>query len=414
MKHWFFLSVALVAAVCNAQPALRPAPTELPQNEAAAQLIDTEPSVAQARFALEAARQKAQGLIAGPHEWAARGTVQRRRDRPAGSDATEWLVGVERAVRIGGKAGIDRDLGESHVRLAQARYGEARHEAARELLDMWLDWLAADRMKRLWQEQAQFAQDNLAVATKRRSAGDASLLEQNAARVDEAEVRRQLSGASNDETKARARLKARFPGLELQPPSLSEPQGLDGEPAQWRERILEESDELRTAREEFRIAELQAARARADRVADPTVGVFTSSERAGAERIVGLSFSMPFGGTARQAQEFESQQHAQAARSAVERKQLEIEAEIAQDLADMAGSLERWRISLQGLEASRDSTRLTQRAYGLGEADLQTLLLARRQGVEAALGSEQARLDALRARNRLYIDAHLIWGLQDD
>ena len=42
------------------------------------------------------------------------------------------------------------------------------------------------------------------------------------------------------------------------------------------------------------------------------------------------------------------------------------------------------------------------------------LLLARRQGVEAALGAEQARVDALRARYRLYIDAHLIWGLQDD
>ena len=52
--------------------------------------------------------------------------------------------------------------------------------------------------------------------------------------------------------------------------------------------------------------------------------------------------------------------------------------------------------------------------YTLGEADLQAVLLARRQLVDAALGSTQARVDALRTRYRLLIDAHLIWGLQDD
>lgn len=57
------------------------------------------------------------------------------------------------------------------------------------------------------------------------------------------------------------------------------------------------------------------------------------------------------------------------------------------------------------------NARLTQRAYAAGEADLQTLLLARRQGIDAALGAEQARTDALRSRYRLLIDAHLIWGL---
>ena len=34
--------------------------------------------------------------------------------------------------------------------------------------------------------------------------------------------------------------------------------------------------------------------------------------------------------------------------------------------------------------------------------------------VDAALGATQARVDALKARYRLLVDAHLIWGLQDD
>jgi hypothetical protein len=47
------------------------------------------------------------------------------------------------------------------------------------------------------------------------------------------------------------------------------------------------------------------------------------------------------------------------------------------------------------LAAGRQNTVLTQRAYTLGEADLQTLSLARRQAV-----------DALRPRYRLLVDAH--------
>ena len=60
------------------------------------------------------------------------------------------------------------------------------------------------------------------------------------------------------------------------------------------------------------------------------------------------------------------------------------------------------------------ATNLVPAKAGLGEADLQGVLLARRQLVDAALGATQARVDALKARYRLLVDAHLIWGLQDD
>ena len=36
-----------------------------------------------------------------------------------------------RTIRVGDKAGLDRELGETGLRLAGARLGEARHEAAR-------------------------------------------------------------------------------------------------------------------------------------------------------------------------------------------------------------------------------------------------------------------------------------------
>lgn len=54
------------------------------------------------------------------------------------------------------------------------------------------------------------------------------------------------------------------------------------------------------------------------------------------------------------------------------------------------------------------------RGYALGEGDLPALLLLRRQSLDAASAALAARADAHRARNRLLIDAHLIWGPSDD
>jgi len=55
-----------------------------------------------------------------------------------------------------------------------------------------------------------------------------------------------------------------------------------------------------------------------------------------------------------------------------------------------------------------------QRAYGLGAADLQALLLARRQATDAARAAVQAQGEAVRWEMRLLIDAHLIWDLAQD
>ena len=54
---------------------------------------------------------------------------------------------------------------------------------------------------------------------------------------------------------------------------------------------------------------------------------------------------------------------------------------------------------------------MTQRAYSLGEVDLQALLLARRQTVEAADSALNARVLALRSYYSLLVDAQLIWDL---
>lgn len=415
------LLFALLAGAAAAQPNSSPseltpgpAPAGLQANDRARILIEGDPRVVQARRGLDAARERGVALTVGPNEWTAKAGTQRRRYQSPGGSVNEWSVGIERSLRLGGKAGLDRSLGEMHVVLAEAKLGEARHEAARELAELTLAIQAAQRTRELWQEQVSFAQANLDVATKRRRAGDASALDQNIASGDLSEVRRQFATASSELTKLQARFSARY-GQELMPKLAADtPSLLVPEESAWKERVLEQSEVLKAAAHQTRIAELSAARAGADRRPDPTVGVHAASESGGSERIVGLTLSIPFGGTYRSALHREALQQVEVARAALEQARRELESEVAVTLAEVRGSIERWRFAEETSVAAAQNAQLSQRAFSLGEVDLQAVLLARRQAVDAALASSQARVDALRARYRLLIDAHLIWNMHED
>ena len=391
----------------------RPTPPDLPLTEVARDSIDQDPTVIEARRALSAAGHGAAALRAGSHEWTTRLAAQRRRYE-SGGNSNEWTASLERTIRMGGKAGIDAQLGANELIIGQARIGEARHEAARALANLWIDALAASRQRELWAEQLKFAQTSHQAVEKRRKAGDASQLDLNVARADLIEAQRQLSTATSAEIKARAKLSLRFPTLKYEPKPLAEPTALGMSLPQWRERILSESDPIKIAEGLLTKAELTAARAKADRIPDPTLGVYTASEAFRNERIIGLSVSIPLSGTYRSERAQQALQEADAARAKVERQKRDDEAEVVEAYADATGGLERWRLASQGLAITSDSARLMQRAYSLGEADLQTLLLARRQALDASTATEQARVEALRWHYRLLIDGHLIWALEDD
>ena len=419
MTRWKQLACAVASAAALAIAAVpawaqsRPTPPDLPPTGLARDSIEQDPAVVEARRALSASRHGAAALRTGPNEWTTRLSAQRRRVDNTGT-SNEWTASLERTVRIGGKAGIDAQLGDSELLIGQARIGEARREAARALADLWLDTLATGRQRELWAEQLSFAQASHEAVEKRRKAGDASLLDLNVARADFIEVQRQLSAATSAEAKAKAKLAVRFPTLKYDPQPLADPTALGMGLPQWRERILAQSDPIRTAEGLLKKAELNAARARADRIPDPTVGVYTASEAFRNERVIGLSLSIPLSGSYRSERLQQALQEAEAARAKVERQKRDEEIEIVAAYADATGGLERWRLASQGLSTTRDSARLTQRAYTLGEADLQTLLLARRQALDASTAAEQARVEALRWHYRLLIDAHLIWALEED
>lgn len=87
-------------------------------------LLQQDPGVAAARAGLDVALQEAGILDQSPYEWTTRATGQQRR-LESGPRYNEWNVGIERTIRLPGKAAADRNIGKATVEESRARYGEA-------------------------------------------------------------------------------------------------------------------------------------------------------------------------------------------------------------------------------------------------------------------------------------------------
>lgn len=376
-------------------------------------LIDQDPGVAAARAGLEVARHDAGILDQSPYEWTAKALTQRR-TVTAGGLYGEWNIGIERGVRLPAKGAADRRLGEATLAEARARYGESVHDAARELMASWLDWLAAEQAHALARASLISVQDNLAAVDKRVKAGDASRLDANLARAELAEQRRLENDAKTQASVAWARLSARFPGLVKEPVPLPSPLVLDQNDGFWQQRILSESEELKMVNAQVAKAEAQAERERAGRMPDPILGVYTASEVGGRERISGVTISIPLPGGLRASRSAKAVAALEVAAHALELKRRQLETGIAGELAKARGAYESLQIATEGAKGMQENAQLTQRAYTLGEGDLQTLLLARRQASTASNNALQAQLVALKTWYGLLVDAHLVWNLEKD
>ena len=407
------LLAGLLAVFATAQ-AMEPVnPPGLLPTEIARPLLEQDPGVAAARAGLDVALQEAGILDQSPYEWTARASGQQRR-LDNGPRYNEWSVGIERAIRLTGKAAADRKLGKATVEASQARYGEALHESARELAALWVDWLAAERARELAASSVLSMRASMDTVDKRVRAGDASKLEMSIARAELAEQRRLDNDAKTQAATAWARLSTRFPGVKRQVMALPAPLPIGEDAAAWRDRILAQSDELKVIQAQMQMAQAHAERARADKIPDPTLGGYTASEVGGNERIVGVMLSVPIPGGVRDARNARAIAALEVSRREVEFKQRELETAIAGAVATARGTYDSLQITHEGAAAMQENAALMQRAYALGEAELQDLLLARRQATAAMNNALQAQAAALQAYYGLLVDAHLIWELDHD
>jgi outer membrane protein TolC len=410
MIRTFTLALLLATPALAAVPDAGPLPPALA--EAA---LDDSPLVTEAAAKLRAAEAQARALGIGPHEFTLSGTYIRRSvDREGGYN--EFDSTLSRAVRLPGKAGLDRKAGALGIDVAQNLLEDARHQAALQLAALWYDWLLAAADARIAEAAAQSFDAALTAVSRQVSLKDASPLEADQARAARDNARATAAAAQGRAAAARAALAAQFPSLPLPDgvPAITAPALPDEGLAAWRDLVLSRSHEIRAAELEAERLAVLAERAKRDRFADPSVGVRAFSERSGAETGIGVVASMPLGGSYRRA----TADQASADRSAADARLVAVRREIAatanMDLASANAGISAWAAAAAAADSNRAALTRLRQGRRLGATDLASLLFAERQSLDADRAELAARAAAVRAIFKLRIDAHLIWAKPED
>jgi outer membrane protein TolC len=396
------LSMGLASAADVAIPLVLPESTAL-------RWLTNDPALVSADNALAAANIEANQQALSPYDWVANGTYQRR-DAGTGSNSNEWNVGLERTFRLPNKVKADEASAKAIRLIAPAEYKQARREAAEALLNAWFDWLAADARKTLLLSQQSSIEDNVAVVGKRVKSGDAAVLEQRLASAELIAMQRQVSEAKNAEVTAWTFLAARYQAKEeAKTTTLPEPIAVPQDLSWWQTRMLAVNDQLTLAQAQVASAEALAQRAKAEQRPDPTFGVFTGREAYGSEKLIGVTASIPITSKRRSLEVERQQAQVSVARQNLTLTEREQRAAIQANYTAARGYFERWQLAQQAATTLFENAKLTQKAYQLGEGDVQLLLLARRQALMAAEDATSAKVAALRSYYRLLLNAKLLW-----
>ena len=296
---------------------------------------------------------------------------------------------------------------------------DARHETARELLRGWFAWQRAAGEARLADEQLALVAELSRVVEQRVRGGDAAQIEAALAGAELERTRAASLLTRARESAAGLTLRQRFPEITVDSRDLSGlvPLAIAEPPAAERERLrgfyLERSHEIALARGEARRAELAAERARAEQRTDPSIGAFAAFDRGGSERVLGIAFSMPLAGPAREAalRTALAEHEAASARAGDLERRVQADFEVAWSDAT-ARSAAAWALGQAAAAQTTVAARLG-RGYSLGESALSDWLLARRNASEARQQALIARLEAIEAAARLRLDLHELAGFDD-
>lgn len=408
-KTHYLLSTLLLTPVISVAASTQPG--YLPPTDQVNIAIQEQPGVRAAFNLLSAAGATRRALIAGSHEFEASVGAQRRNVTDEGRQYNEWEAQISRAIRLPGKAGLDREIGNSTQQVAALKLSDAEHVAARRLLELWMGWIQASTQAQELSAQQKLLDRERNALSSRVQRGDAAQRELDVMQAEYATLSSQVLAAQSATDIARQKLGNEFPTLTvpLRPPELPAPEPLPNGLATWKDRIIQESAEIAIAKGEWTRQSQVAARTRAERTPDPTVGVRVMSERGGAEKVVGLVLSIPFGTTYRSAEAERETANASAALMEATRVQRAIEQSAWIRVQTAASTYGQWQSRQQALKAQQAAGGKTRRAWELGEAPLAEYLLAARNLRQAQLDEANARIDALRSALEVRIDAHELW-----
>ncbi len=402
----------VMTGVAHAAPELTP-PADLPPPAAANAALEAHPDVLAAQARVASALAEGRRLNAGEHEYLARAGYARRRESGIGN-SSDWEMGIERGLRLPGKARLDGEIGATLADAAEERVGDARHEAARDLIASWYAALRGQSDALAWREQAVLLQRQREVVEKRVKAGDAARMERSQAeaalRQAEAEARRAETVAAE----AVAGLSARFPGLPTPSPKSGTLPVLAGGADEWVNTALEHNHELAILQKESEHMRILARRQKADLTPDPTLGVHYSRERGGLDNLIGVSLILPLPGENRRARIDVANEEARALVLREAGAKARIEGEIRILHARLRGTFNRLEAQEEVARQLDNYADVSWRAYQMGETPLWEALNARKGARDARRETTLSRLDAHETAARLLLDSHRLWPMRED
>lgn len=397
-------------AVLLALPASLSAQSALPPEPAVQEALDAHPYVKAAQARVATAKAEERLLRAGPHEFTFTGSYVRRSvDREGSYD--EYDATLSRAIRLPGKARLDRKAGALGVSAAENRAEDARHQAAIQLNDLWWDWLGASAEAAVDAQSVENYQAARTAILRRVQLRDAAQLEADQTEAALGDARAMAAQSQGRADLARTRLAARFPILPM-PVTAPEPEAPEFPPEgleAMAKQVISRSHEIGAADAEAQRVTSLAERVRRDRWADPSIGVRLFSERDGAERGAGLVLSMPIGGKARAATASRAASDAQAASAELALVRLDVQEMADGDIARARATHTAWQRTREALDAQVDALQKLRRGQQLGAIDLADVLQGERLTHAAFRAEVLARAEAHRAMNRLRIDSHNLW-----
>jgi outer membrane protein TolC len=379
-RHRWIIAWAL--AVCA--PAVAAPP--LPPSDALDRAVAVAPAVAEARAAADEAAGTSQILRSGPHEWTVRGTGQIR-DMQGAAPVREWDTGLETGWRVGAKRRLDFAAADLEGERATIRVAAAERDARRSLLEAWFSCIKTDNRLRLARAGATDVARLGAVANQRVVSGDGSELERKLAAAERASADTEVANAEAAARAARQWLSM----LGLDVPCVS---GGETEPPAAAPSRRGVDTAIGLAQRDVARARLDVERARADRIPDPVIGIKFANERGGAERIVGLTFSIPLPGARRAGELARASAHARrveqgAALAELQHRRLLGELDLTREAL-----VTRRQLAQAEAVAREEAAATMAHAYALGDGDLALVAAAHRDARRARASADDALYDA--------------------
>lgn len=385
----------------------------LPPNDQIRDALLNSPQINAALARRDAVQARAGVIGAGPAEFSVKANQQRRTMHDAtAAKYSEYYLGVERPIRYWGKWSADADLALRTKEFGSVEYADTMHEASRELLSTWFNFLKARQSRIAAERNKELGGQLLKIVQARYKVGEISKLESELISAEHARLGAAYQLAVSDEKSFTTILGNYYPSiriLELGDISTVDIPAYPAAKDLVKKAYVDRSHELNLAKIDADRQAISAKRIGLDRIPDPTVGLYRSRELGGAEVVNGVSISIPIPGSGR----FHAADAAYAEAESTRHKYRLIQQKVDTDFEKLwqdVSSKKSAALSLRDAAAIQNQAAIkAQKAYVYGEGTIADLIYSRKIANETQVASELMLLDAYQAYYRLRLDLHEIW-----